>query len=96
MIVVCANWVVIVGRFYFQFSLSIMGSYNADPIREHIGAMIIIFGSLKHHMKLCIIFYTRFIDSQGQFDIYTNWLYLRPDYVEGMPPYMPDPKGSFV
>ena len=55
-LVVCANWKVTLGGFDVQFSVSTMGSYMSTPRKGYLGVILIIFGCLKHHMKLRIVF----------------------------------------
>ena len=50
----CANWEFTLGRFYLHFYVYTMGTYNATTSEGHIGAMFIIFGYLKQHIKLRI------------------------------------------
>ena len=67
MIVVCFNWIFTLGRFDVHFSMFTMIRYNAATRKGHLGAMLIIFGYLNHHMKLKITCDTCFLEDHEKF-----------------------------
>ena len=76
--------------------MSTMGRYNSIPSKRHLGAMLRTFGYLKNHMKLWIIYDTKFLEDQGEVDIELNWSELYPNAVEDIPPEITYPKGNPV
>ena len=69
MIIGCSNRAVTLGRFDVHFSVSTIGRYNYTPRKGDIGAMLRIFGYLKHNTKLRIVYDTRILEYQGEVDI---------------------------
>ena len=65
-----------------------MGSYNAASIKGYLGAMLIISGYLKHHIKFWIICDIRFLKDKGEVYLEINWLDIYPEDVEEFPPDM--------
>ena len=57
-----ANWVVTLGRFDFNFTVSTMRRYNEYPLKGILGAILIIVGYLKHYTEFRIICKTRFLE----------------------------------
>ena len=69
-----------------------MGRHNSAPMKGNVGYVLIIFGYLKNHMKLWIIYDTKFLEDQGEVDIELNWSELYPDAVDDIPPEITYPK----
>ena len=59
--------------FYVHFSMTTMGKYTDAPKKGHLGAMIKIFGYLKHHIKFQIICDAVLLEYQRDFDLDINW-----------------------
>ena len=74
MIIGCSNRAVTLGRFDVHFSVSTIGRYNYTPRKGDIGAMLKIFGYLKHNTNF------------GSYMILESWSIkerlIYPDFVE--------------
>ena len=77
-----------IGGFDVHFYMSTMGSYNSEPRKVYLGAMLKIFGYLKCHIKLQIIYDTLFFDNQGEVDIDLNCSDILHGGLEDPPPNM--------
>ena len=82
------------GRFDVHYAISTLSRYSAAPREGHMKVMLRVFGYLKHHMKMQIIFNTKEPELDKVERVKQNWSELYSDTKEKYPPDMPTPKGK--
>ena len=95
MLIGCANWIVILGRFDVMFATVTMARFSQVPREGHLKAMLRVFGYLKGYARGRIEVDTSVPRIQGEV-IKHNWGELYPDAIEELPHDMPTPKGKPV
>jgi hypothetical protein len=95
MLIGCANWIVILGRFDVMFATVTMARFSQIPREGHLKAMLRVFGYLKGYAKARIKVDTSVPRIQGEVIKHT-WTEFYPDATEELPPNMPTPKGKPV
>ena len=96
MLIGCANWAVILGRFDICYATSTMAGFSFKPREGHMDRMLRIFGYLKHHDKEGIKFDTEIPDISDYEIEKHDWTEVYPGACEEMPVNMPEPKGKPV
>jgi len=96
MMVGSLNWVVTLGRFDVHYATQTMARYGMVPRVGHLDAMKRIFGYLKHHSKMQIVYDTELPDHAAYEAKTYDWFEHYGPCHEELPPDMPAPKGNPV
>ena len=96
MLIRCANWAVILGRFDILYTVNTMGRFSFKPREGHLKRMLRLFGHLKYHKKEGIIFDVVIPDVSSYEIERHNWSEIYPNASEELPYNMPEPKGKPV
>ena len=87
------RWAVEIGRVDILLEVSMMSAHLALPREGHLEQVIHIFGYLKVHKKLRIMFDSDYPQiSSNRFKSY-DWFDFYKDAKEGIPSNMPEPRG---
>ena len=87
------RWAVEIGRVDILLEVSLMSTHLALPRQGHLEQIIHIFGYLKIHKKLRILFDSDHPQiSSNRFKTY-DWFDFYRDAEEAIPPNMPEPRG---
>ena len=95
MLIGCANWIVILGRFDVMYATVTMARFLQVPREGHLKAVLRVFGYLKGYAKAKITVDPTVPRIQGEVTQH-NWSEFYPDATEELPPDMPPPKGKSV
>ena len=95
MLIGCANWIVILGRFDVMYATVTMARFSQVPREGHLKAVLRVFGYLKGYAKAKITVDPTVPSIQGEV-IQHNWSEFYPDATEELPEDMPTPKGKPV
>ena len=87
------RWAVEIGRVDILLEVSLMSSHLALPRQGHLEQVLHIFGYLKSHKKLRLMFDSDYPQiSPGRFKQY-NWFDFYRGAEEAIPPNMPEARG---
>jgi len=96
MMVGSLNWVVTLGQFDVHYATQTMARYNMVPRQGHFETMKRIFGYLKHHAKMQIVYDTELPGHMDYQAVTYNWFEHYEHCTEELPHDMPMPKGNPV